>query len=107
MDAGRDALGDFFGDAERGAGNAAANGFAEDEHVGIEFPFGGAAARAGADGVGFVGDEERAVTARELAGGFPVAVVGENDADVGHGGAGGDAGDDGMLGGGLGRAEIG
>ena len=53
-----DSLGDFFGDAESGAGNTAADGFAEDEHVGIEFPCGSAAVGAGADGVSFVGDEE-------------------------------------------------
>src|SRR5260370_24535847 len=86
MNAGVDALGDFFGAAIRGAGDAAADGFAEDEHVGIESPFDGAAARAGANGVSFVGDKERAVAAREFARGFPVAVVGENDADLGHGG---------------------
>src|SRR5712664_2221233 len=56
--AGGDALGDFFGHAVSGAGNAAADGFADDEHVGIEFPFGGAAAGTCADGVSFVGDEE-------------------------------------------------
>src|SRR5258708_22514731 len=86
MDAGGDALGDFFGDAEGGAGNAAADGFAEDEHIGIEFPFGSAAAGAGADGVRFVGDEEGTVAAREFAGGGPGAVIGEDDADRGHGG---------------------
>ena len=80
-----------------GAGDAAADGFAEDEHIGIEIPFAGAAAGAGADGVRFVGDEKRAVAAREFAGGGPVAVVGENDADVGHGGLGEDAGDVVML----------
>src|SRR2546422_8073189 len=48
---GGDPLGDFFAAAVSGAGNAAADGFAEDEHVGIEFPCGGAAAGAGADGV--------------------------------------------------------
>src|SRR5258707_15237983 len=101
MDAGGDALGDFFGDAERGTGDAAADSFAENEHVGIEFPRGGAAARAGADGVSFVSDEERAVTAREFAGGGPVASVGKNDADVGHGGRGGGAGGGVGLWGGL------
>src|ERR1700731_5397753 len=98
MNAGGDARGHFFGDAEGGAGDAAADGFAEDEHVRIELPFDGAAARAGANGVSFVGDEERAVAAREFAGGFPVAVVGEDDANVGHGGA----GEGGREGGGLG-----
>src|SRR2546421_7904747 len=97
MNAGADGWGDFFGDAEGGARNAAANGFTEDEHVGIEFPFGGATAGSGANGVSLVGDKERAVAAREFAGGFPVAVVGENDADVGHGGLGGGAGDGVML----------
>src|SRR5882672_3438217 len=82
MDAGGDALGDFFAAAIGGARNAAADGFAENEHVGIEFPLGGAAAGAGADGVRFVGDEERAVAAREFAGCAPVAVVWEDDADV-------------------------
>ena len=72
-------------------------GFAEDENVGMEIPFAGAAAGAGADGVGFVGDQQRAVAASEFAGGGPVAVVGENDADVGHGGLGEDAGDVVML----------
>src|SRR5258708_9003896 len=90
MDAGGDALGNFFGDAESGAGNSAADGFAENEHVGIEFPFGGATAGSGADGVSFVGDEERTVATAEFARGGPVAVVGEDDADVGHGGRGGD-----------------
>ena len=47
--------------------------------------------------MGFVGDEERAVAASEFAGGGPVAVVGKNDADVGHGGLGEDAGDVVML----------
>src|SRR5437899_4444855 len=97
MNAGGDALGDFFGDAEGGARNAAADGFAEDEHVGIEFPQGGAAAGASADSVSFVSNEERAVTAREFAGGGPVASVGENDADVGHSELGEDAGDIVML----------
>src|SRR5580693_3554239 len=85
MDAPGNALGDFFGDAESGGGNAAADGFAEDEHVGIELPFGGATAGAGADSMSLVGDKERAVAAREFACGAPVAVVGEDDADVGHG----------------------
>src|SRR2546428_10215305 len=97
MDAGGDALGDFFGDAESGAGMAAADGFAEAEHVGVEPPCGGTAAGAGADGVSFVGDEERAIAAREFASGGPVADVRENDADVGHSGLGEDAGDVVML----------
>src|SRR5260370_39944705 len=107
MDAGGNAMGDFLGDAESGAGNAAANGFAEDEHVRIEFPFGSAAARAGADGVSFVGDEERTVTAREFARGFPVTVVGEDDADIGHGGGGEEGSDDAMLCGVVRRREDG
>src|SRR5260370_7222697 len=51
-------LGDFFGDAESGAGNAASDGFAEDEHVRSEFPCGGAAAGTGATGLSFVTYEE-------------------------------------------------
>src|SRR2546422_7901978 len=98
---GGDPLGDFFAAAVSGAGNAAADGFAEDEHVGIEFPFGGAAAGTGADGVGLIGNEERTVAAREFARRAPVAVVGENDADVGHGGVGGGAGGNVMRLGGL------
>src|SRR5216684_3299342 len=97
MNAGGDALGNFFGDAERGAGNTAADGFAEDEHVGIEFPCGGASAGTGADGVSFVGDKKRAATASKFSGGGPVAVVGENDANVGHGGLGENASDIVML----------
>src|SRR5579859_7791330 len=97
MEAGRDALSDFFGDAVSGARNAAGDGLAEDEHVGLEIPFASAAAGAGADGVGFVGDEESAVAAREIARGGPVAGFGEDDADVGHGGFGEDASDVVML----------
>ena len=97
MNAGVDALGDFFADAVSGARNAAADGFAENEHVGIEFPFGSAAAGAGTDGVRFVGDEQSTVAAGEFARGWPVASVGENDADVGHGGLGEDASDVVML----------
>src|ERR1700674_2004740 len=106
MDAGGDALGDFFRAPVGGAGNAAADGFAEDEHVGIEFPCGGAAAGAGANGMRFVGDEQRTVAAREFAGGFPVTVVGENDADIGHGGLGEHAGDVVMLESVFERVEI-
>src|SRR6266481_918062 len=97
MNAGGNALADFFGDAECRARDAAADGCAEDEHVRSEFPCGGAAAGTGANGVGFVGDEERAITARELSRGGPVAVVRKNDADVGHGGFGEDASDIVML----------
>src|SRR5882724_3424842 len=97
MDAGGNTLGDFFSAAVSGTGNAAADGFAKNEHVGLEFPCGGAAAGAGADRVGFISDEERPVAAREFARGFPVAVVGKNDADVGHGGLGEDASDVVML----------
>src|SRR4029077_12963546 len=106
MQAGRDALGNFFGDAVGGAGNAAADGLAENENVGLQIPFTSAAAGAGADGVGFVGDEQRAVAAREIARGGPVAVVGEDDADVGHGGFGEDAGDVVMLESVFERVEI-
>ena len=52
-----------------GAGDAAADGLAEDEQIGMEIPFAGAAAGAGADRVGFVGDEEDAVAAGEFASG--------------------------------------
>src|SRR5438552_7558664 len=97
MNVGGNTLGDFFGDAESGGGNDASDGFAEDEHVRSEFPCGGAAAGTGANGVSFVSNEERAVAARELLRGGPVAVVWENDADVGHGGFGEDAGDVVML----------
>src|SRR5579859_4178904 len=97
MEAGRDALSDFFGDAVSGARNAAADGLAEDEHVGLQIPFASAAAGTGANGVGFVGDEESAVAAREIARGGPVAVVGKDDADVGHGRFGEDASDVVML----------
>src|SRR5216684_1077448 len=106
MNAGGDALGDFFAAAVSGTGNAAADGFSKNEHVGIEFPCGSAAARAGADGVRFVGNEESAVAAREYADGFPVTVVGKNDADVGHGGLGEDAGHVVMLEGAFERVEI-
>ena len=47
--------------------------------------------------MGFVGDEQRAVAPSEFARGGPVAVVGKDDADVGHGGLGEDAGDVVML----------
>src|SRR5271169_977383 len=92
MQACGDALGDFFSDAIRGAGNAAADGLAEDENVGLEIPFASASAGAGADGVRFVGDEKRAITTGEFARGGPVAGVGENDAHVGHGRLGEDTG---------------
>src|SRR5690242_11830196 len=75
MDARGNALCDFFGTAVRSAGNAAADGLAKDEHVGIEFPFCGAAARSRANGVGFVRNQERAVTAAELQRGLPVSFV--------------------------------
>jgi len=68
-----DALGDFFGDAVGGAGDAAADWFSKDNEIGIEFPFAGAAAGTEADGVRFVGDEERAVAAGKFACGAPVA----------------------------------
>src|SRR2546423_15322311 len=97
MDARGDALGDFFGHAEGGAGDAAADGFAKDQHVGIELPFSGAATGAGADGMGFVGDEEGAVTAREFLGGGPKAVFGEVDAGGGHGGRGEGGGGHGVV----------
>src|SRR5258708_3904984 len=84
IDARGDALGDCFGAAVGGAGNAAADRFAEDDEVRLQLPRGGAAARPGADRVRFIGDEERAVALGELLRLLPVAVVGENDADVGH-----------------------
>src|SRR5271169_882312 len=76
MEARGNALGDFFGDAVGRAGNAAADGLAENEDVWLQIPFARASAGAGADGVRFVGDEERSVTASEFAGNGPIAVVG-------------------------------
>src|ERR1700733_14675681 len=61
----RDALGDFFRATVRGARYATADGFSEDEKVGRKFPRSCASARASADGVGFIGDEQRAVAPGE------------------------------------------
>src|SRR5580658_8496 len=81
----RDALGDFFRATVRGARYAAADGFSEDEKVGRKFPRSCASARASADGVGFIGDEQRAVAPGERLRGLPVAVFRQDDPDVGHG----------------------
>ena len=97
MEARGDALGDLFSDAVGRAGNAAADGLAEDENIGLKIPLSGAAAGTGANGVGFIGDEKSAIAAGEFACGGPVALGGKDDADVGHGGLGEDASDVVML----------
>jgi len=56
-DASGDARGELLRKRVSGPGNAAADSLAEDKHVGIEFPLGGATAGAGADGVSFVGNK--------------------------------------------------
>ena len=93
MNASGNAVSDFLRAAVCGAGDAAADRFAEDEEIGREMPCARATAWSGADCVGFVGDEQSAVTASEVLSGLPVPLVGEDDADVGHGGLGEDAGD--------------
>ena len=106
MHAIRDSLGDILGDAVGSAWNSAADGFAEDEEIGIEIPFAGASAGASADGVRFVGDEQRAMAADELRRGGPIAFVREDDPDVGHGGFGENTSDIVMLEGSFERGEI-
>src|SRR5260370_14002024 len=66
-----DAVGDFFGDAVGGTRDAAADGLSNNDKIGIEFPFAGAAPGTGADGMRFVGDEERTVVAGGAGGGAP------------------------------------
>jgi len=56
LNAGGNALGDFFGDAVGGSGDAAADGLPKTTKSGFELPFASAAAGADADGVRFVGD---------------------------------------------------
>ena len=66
----------------------------------------GVAARAGADRVGLVDDEQRAGPAGQLAQGVVVAGVGQDDADVGQGGLGQHAGDVARLERALQRGDI-
>lgn len=90
---GADAGGNFCGEAVDACGEATRDGFAKGEHVGFEAVGAGVTAGAGANGVGFVNDEERPGSAGELAEGGVVARIGVDDADVGHHGFGEDAGD--------------
>ena len=62
--------------------HAAADRLAERDRVGLEAPGRGAAARAGAQGVGLVDDQQRAVAAAGLPHGGEEAVLGQHDADV-------------------------
>jgi len=101
-----DAPGDFLRAAVGGAGNPAADRLTEDQKIGRQFPFARASARAGADRVGLVGDEERSVPLGELLRGGPVAVVGQDDTNVGHGRFGEDAGDVVVFQGGFERGKV-
>ncbi len=74
-------------------GNTAGDGLADDKEIGLEAVGVGVAAGAGANGVGFVDDQERAEFSREGGGFFPVAGLGMDDADVGEDWFGEDAGD--------------
>ena len=81
---GRDAVGDLRRHAVRGGRDAGAERLADRDEVGVELPRAGAAARAGAERVGLVDDEERPWRRAELAHGVVVALVGQDDADVGE-----------------------
>ena len=76
---------DFLREAVGGSGDSASDRFAEYEEVRIQLFGACVAAGAGADGVGLVDDEQRAVLARDLAQCVMVAGLGMHDADVGHG----------------------
>jgi hypothetical protein len=86
VNAGGDALRDFFRATVGCAGDAAADGLPKDKNIGRQFPLAGASARARANGVSFIGDKQRTVAARKRLRGRPVSVVGQDDTDVGHGG---------------------
>src|SRR5260370_1372861 len=97
----------FWGERGRGRPRSkAAGGAGWQAFRGLGFPGGGGAAGHGADGVSLVGDKKGAVTASKFSGGGPVAVVGEDDADVGHGGLRENASDVVMLEGSFESVEI-
>ena len=65
--------------------HAAADGLADDEHVGLQPVRGRHAAGTGAQGVRLVDEQERARLAGQPAHGVVVAGLGQDDADVGQG----------------------
>lgn len=78
------ALGHGRGDPKGGGRHAAANRFADGEHIGLESIGRRIAVRPTAHGVGFVNDQQRARAAGQLAQGGVEPRVRQHNTDVGH-----------------------
>ena len=85
-------VGDCLAEAVDGRGHAAADRLAEGDHVRLQSPGLRASAGPGTDRVRLVDDEQRAGLAGQAAQLGVVALVRQDDADVGEGGLGEDAG---------------
>src|SRR5712671_621284 len=81
---GRDAVGNVLRETIGRARNASANSLAKDKHVGFEVFGPRVTARASADGMRLIDNQQRAVLAAEFPESVMISRRGMHDADIGH-----------------------